>query len=1023
MHQDTKYALRVAKYARGGGKRRTGSVTVAPQESGVEEKPYYMRPYEDLTEEEKQNFHEHYYHSTSPEAGISTTTPPSEPTPKTPKYAIPEEDYLRGNMGEGEYALAGGGSVDRKGYALGGEPTALTPGSNPATPTPNPYQSYVNSLYQNVMGRAADESGQQYWTNQLSSGAQSTQDVLNQFAGSKEFQNLYSTNPTQAVSNLYQTALGRAPEQGGLDYWTQQAKGGYNPTAYQQAQDKYNTGLQDYNQQMANYNNQKNAYDVAKLAYDLYGNPAVKSMAVPVAPQISAPVAPTQDQFNTSPLSASQLLSQFQTAPEFKLRDAVLNSYINYTGEAPSAEQYASAQKALSQGKTLTDVTGDISQSPKAIANLVNTGYKELLNRPAESSALNYWSNQLSKGTLTPSQFLENLAKSSEGVEFANEQKVDGLYNELFGRSPDKKEISDPNSRYNDFLSKMAAGTITENQMRGELSKDLEAINYDNTQLVKNMFSDLTGRNPPQPILDDYISKLGEGSIDFDKLYDAISSTPESKDYIKLVEQGMPQKKAGEQAEITQNRDIFAKALDKKGITDPDLRNIMAAQVEAESRFLNVPETSYSGTANGRLKKKFPALKGMTNGEINELKQDDRAFFNKIYGNINGNQGGDDGYNFRGRGAIQLTGRANYQKYGELAGLGDALVKNPDLLYDPNVAAEVSIEFMKDMQKHHPGKTNFDKITRGVNSTSEAVAKKVKAYGELKRAKTFSVPGEGTTPPAPPGEPTPVTPGKPGPQSYLNEYNKAQEQYQAAYNDWKTKTDIATIQALQNSKGQSSALPSWWPAAPTPPNKGQFAKDAYEKAAKDYKYARDIHGLEQDTQRMIAQQNGGYFRYVDFPQLPPDPKNYGFEYSADNKNWTFTGAPPTSPGNIGDVLAQQGAGGNVVGTGQINQPIAPAPVDTGFKPAGGYDVAGANAAGDKLIADFIKAIQSNYVVKSSDAAAAGAGGGGYLGSGGGGYAGMFGTSPSAGWGSVSYMNKGGAVKKKALDLTRRLLEE
>jgi len=62
-----------------------------------------------------------------------------------------------------------------------------------------------------------------------------------------------------------------------------------------------------------------------------------------------------------------------------------------------------------------------------------------------------------------------------------------------------------------------------------------------------------------------------------------------------------------------------------------------------------------------------------------------------------GNTQPGDGANFIGRGYIQLTGRSNYTKYGNLAGRD--LVNNPKLLNDPTVAAEVSVKYMLDRCK------------------------------------------------------------------------------------------------------------------------------------------------------------------------------------------------------------------------------------------------------------------------------------------------------------------------------------
>ena len=50
-----------------------------------------------------------------------------------------------------------------------------------------------------------------------------------------------------------------------------------------------------------------------------------------------------------------------------------------------------------------------------------------------------------------------------------------------------------------------------------------------------------------------------------------------------------------------------------------------------------------------------------------------------------GDEASGDGFRFRGRGYIQLTGRANYAAFGEAAGLD--VCANPDLVAEPTLAA------------------------------------------------------------------------------------------------------------------------------------------------------------------------------------------------------------------------------------------------------------------------------------------------------------------------------------------------
>lgn len=66
-------------------------------------------------------------------------------------------------------------------------------------------------------------------------------------------------------------------------------------------------------------------------------------------------------------------------------------------------------------------------------------------------------------------------------------------------------------------------------------------------------------------------------------------------------------------------------------------------------------------------------------------KYDDRA---KL-----GNRGSPDGASFKGRGFVQLTGRANYTKYGKAIGVD--LVADPERANEPQIAARLLAEFLK----------------------------------------------------------------------------------------------------------------------------------------------------------------------------------------------------------------------------------------------------------------------------------------------------------------------------------------
>ena len=90
-----------------------------------------------------------------------------------------------------------------------------------------------------------------------------------------------------------------------------------------------------------------------------------------------------------------------------------------------------------------------------------------------------------------------------------------------------------------------------------------------------------------------------------------------------------------------------------------------------------------------------------------------------------GNTGAPDGALFKGRGFVQLTGRANYTQFSKAIGLGDQLVKDPDLANDPDIAAQLLAAFLKDKEAKIRAALQAGDLTRArrlVNGGSHGLA-------------------------------------------------------------------------------------------------------------------------------------------------------------------------------------------------------------------------------------------------------------------------------------------------------------
>ena len=122
--------------------------------------------------------------------------------------------------------------------------------------------------------------------------------------------------------------------------------------------------------------------------------------------------------------------------------------------------------------------------------------------------------------------------------------------------------------------------------------------------------------------------------------------------------------------------DSIPEVASKFGINTPLRVAHFLAQCGHESGGFKVTQENLNYSAKGLMgifKKYFP-----TEVIANQYARQPQKIANKVYANrmANGSEASGDGYKFRGRGYIQLTGRDNYTQFGKA--IGEDIVNNPD---------------------------------------------------------------------------------------------------------------------------------------------------------------------------------------------------------------------------------------------------------------------------------------------------------------------------------------------------------
>jgi predicted chitinase len=173
---------------------------------------------------------------------------------------------------------------------------------------------------------------------------------------------------------------------------------------------------------------------------------------------------------------------------------------------------------------------------------------------------------------------------------------------------------------------------------------------------------------------------------------------------------------------------VLTTALVSAGITNAYAQKAIIANVGKETGFepRNEDLAAYGKTSNERIREVFTSrAQKYSDAELSEIKKDPYKFGEMVYGKNTaigqsmGNTQEGDGFKYRGRGAIQLTGKNNYKAYSKVA--GQDLVTNPELVNQPDIDYKIVAEFVK---KGTGGKLDFQSQSEANRAVTQAIGGK-----------------------------------------------------------------------------------------------------------------------------------------------------------------------------------------------------------------------------------------------------------------------------------------------------------
>lgn len=339
----------------------------------------------------------------------------------------------------------------------------------------------VADIYQSQLGRAPDEGGLAYWTGLLDSGDMSLSQIEQAINNSLEGQNY----DTQSVSSAYRENFARNPEQEGYQYWVSSLQA--DPTlGASWASDAVKAGAQG-SDITASQNGPYASANVASLEADPYaGRYATQSIydLIPDAVNVSQIVG--KDAQFVTPVGQTAVVSNFGADGSFSATpgqytvnpgQAAAQTNLALASGALSEEQYQQMMDALGTAKTGEDMQAAFN-APTADIGLGIGGRQKSVNGMTLDFDPLIADAYAGVDTRTSSSDFVNGSKSKTVADYINSQRIKQP-------TPKMKLASGPQMKLQNLGTFGAAGDERMGAGNANYDSDLiKALRANNNSLV-----------------------------------------------------------------------------------------------------------------------------------------------------------------------------------------------------------------------------------------------------------------------------------------------------------------------------------------------------------------------------------------------------------------------------------------------------------------------------------------------------------------------------------------------------------